>query len=738
MVEPKKYPIRVRKLFADLNNGISGKPNFNPSGIKVGVYKDIDATEKVGVLTIGLNGLSNELKVEEGVYYGYELDEYDNPIKTSAQEVISGFDATTGYVSGRDANSRNKYVVWNVSANSRRRQPGFRDTVDRNSLIQEFLNMPEVVNFTFKKEIKDDNIKALEALDPQYKREGAVYTLYSDANATQKVTKNNQPVTATIDTQGNAQFNGLYRGVYYVKETEVPTIDKNGLKIKRFTLDPKIYKVDLSTMNDGENVSNAHTVTVTKEFTKQGAFSSLEDKDGDNKGSLIIRKKDAETRNNRAQGQATLAGAEFKVEFYEMQTLDSNKPVKKWEAIYRTDANGEIDVRNKNQLVSSTDTNKMNVLFAAYDSSKEWGAYDYKVTETKAPNGYKLPSSNPSKNFVVKDPQNYAQNNFVWNYDDASFYDKDLELHLVKSQRSSGDWLPQAEADKALISQANFELTNKQTGRKYQATTDAQGKIKFDGVIAGDYTLRETSVNKYLTNGQVIDLTVSQQDGTTKLTANSTSKATDTNAPYSVTTNNDGDIFIKYANTPKPFSGKLLKVNERGNKLKGAKFKLIHYGEDGTTKIDERELTTNYICYFYFTDMIIGHWYSIEETQAPEGHKLPDVQKTVKFRAESIPAKNSYALSYQITELDKRNSSNRPTTGRVEKISTEGKVVEGMKFDANENDGTMALEFNVVNNTWQQYKLPATGSIYGAIAGTAALVVVIGSAVFYIKKQHED
>ena len=717
-----KRPIKLHKEFANLNNGVSNKPNFNPAGIKFGVYSDVEATQKVGELTLDQNGDSNTLKVKRGTYYGYELDQNGNPIKTGAQEVVNGTDATKGYVSGKDKASQNKYVTWNVG------QGGSEEPV-----LATFENMPEVVNFTFKKEIKDNNIKALEALDPQYKREGAVYTLYSDANASQKVTKNGQPVTATIDAQGNAKFEGLYRGVYYVKETKVPT-DEDGFS--RFDLDTKVYKVDLTTMNDNEKVSNNSTVTVTKEFTKQGAFSSLEDLPHANNLSLVIKKKDAENKNNKAQGQATLQGAEFKVEFYEMQTLNTNKPVKKWEAVYKTDANGEVDIRNRDLMVSSTNTEAMNKLFNAYQSAGEWGAFDYRVTETKSPDGYKLASPNPSKDFVVKNPKNYEHNNFVWEYDDASVYNKDLELHLIKTQRASGDWLPQAEADKILIANANFELTNKKTNQKFTAKTDAQGKLKFDGVIAGDYTLRETSVDKYLTNGQVIDLTVAQQYGTTKLTASSTSKPTDTNAPYSVSTNNDGDIEVKYQNSTKPVKGKLIKANEKGAKLQGAKFKLVHYGEDGTTKVDEKELTTNAKGEFEFNELTVGHWYTLEEIQAPDGYKLPAKRKTVKFRAESIPAKNSYALSYQISELDKTNENNtKAVTGDVKKITAEGKMVDGIKFDANETEGTMALEFDVVNNTWQ--KLPATGSVYGAVAGGAALAVVIGSLVFYVKKRED-
>ena len=717
-----KRPIKLHKEFANLNNGVSNKPNFNPAGIKFGVYSDVEATQKVGELTLDQNGDSNTLKVKRGTYYGYELDQNGNPIKTGAQEVVNGTDATKGYVSGKDKASQNKYVTWNVG------QGGSEEPV-----LATFENMPEVVNFTFKKEIKDPKVAALGPISDQYTRKGAEYTLYSDANASQAVTKNGKPVVAVVDENGVGRFEGLYRGRYWVKETKVPT-DADGFK--RYDLDETKHEVNLNTGDEGETTVTNSTSTITKSFTFLNKFTSLE-KPKPNKGSLVIKKKDAETKTSTAQGWATLSGGEFKVEFFERSTLDQGgTPKKLFEAVYRTDDKGEIDVRKRSQKVSSTADDKLDKMFTAYEGeSKEWGAYDYKVTEIKAPGGYKLTDDEKQpKTFVVRDKAD-----FTWDYDDGSFYNHDLELKLIKTQRTSGDWMTQAKSDETKIPNATFRLAgadDSNRGNVKEAKTDAQGNLKFDGIAPGRYTLTETSVDKYLTNGQVIELTVAQQDGTTKLTASSTSKPTDTNAPYTVVTNNDGDIEVKYQNTPKPVKGKLIKANEKGAKLQGAKFKLVHYGEDGTTKVDEKELTTNAKGEFEFNELTVGHWYTLEEIQAPDGYKLPAKRKTVKFRAESIPAKNSYALSYQISELDKTNENNtKAVTGDVKKITAEGKMVDGIKFDANETEGTMALEFDVVNNTWQ--KLPATGSIYGAVAGGAALVVVIGSLVFYVKKRED-
>lgn len=716
----KKHGIKVRKEFSDITNGVSGKPNFNPSGIKVGVYSDANATTKVGELVIGANGESNTLEVKAGTYYGFELDVNGNPVKDNAKEVVADGSADRGYVSGKDKNSNNKYVTWTVKD----------DTTE--AVISTFVNTPEVVNFTFNKEIADDAIKGLDGLDSQYSREGAVYTLFTDEKATKPVTKNGKNVTATVAKDGSAQFNDLYRGVYYVKETSVPTVVKNGRKVQRFALDSKVYKVDLSTANDNETFTTDSTATPTKEYTKTKAFVSNERilpvKD---KGSLIIKKKDAQSNSNTAQGQATLADAEFKVEFYDTFSLGTQSPVKKWEAVYKTNAKGEIDIRNRQQMVSTTNEDAMNKMFAAYEKSQEWGAYDYRVTETKAPNGYKLDST--AKDFVVKNDN--ADFVTEWSYDDASFLNNDLELHLIKTQKPSGDWLSTEEAKKVVIKDATFELTNKATGQKFEATTDAEGKLHFDGVIAGDYNLREVGAKKYKTNGQVIDITVSQKEGTTKLEASSKTAPTEDDGAINITEMANKDILVEFEDAVLNAKAKLVKTNEKGARLEGAKFKLVHYAEDGTTKVDEKEITTDSKGELSFEELVVGHWYTVEEVEAPNGYKLPAQRSTLKFRAEAVPAKDSYAISYSTITLDKTNANNETTKqSEVKKLTKEGVVQDGLSFDADEANGTMAIEFDFVNNTWQ--KLPVTGSFTGLGLMSAALVVVIGSTVFYIKKRN--
>ena len=291
------------------------------------------------------------------------------------------------------------------------------------------------------------------------------------------------------------------------------------------------------------------------------------------------------------------------------------------------------------------------------------------------------------------------------------------------------------DAKKVVIKNATFELRNTDTNDKFTATTDDNGKLKYNGIIAGNYTLREVSADKYITNGQIINLTVAQQDGTTKLVASSQSVPTEENGAFNVTEMvTDKDILVKFENTAAPAKVKLVKANEKGAKLEGAKFKFVHYSADGLTKLGETELTTNANGELNLEELVIGDWYTVEETKAPQGYKLPAERSVLRFRAEAIPAKDSYAISYWTSTVNKTSESNQEAvTSTIKKISTEDTVQDGIKFDADEAKGTMAIEFDFVNNTWKQ--LPATGSNFGMIAGVVAFAIVIGSTVFYIKRR---
>lgn len=721
--------LKATKEFSNLKADLNTKPNWNPNGIRVGVYRDANARDMVGTLTINANGESNKLKVKPGRYYGFELTPNGVPIKSSAMDVVSGNTADRGYVSGSDKKDRNRpYVVWDVTP----------DNNENNPDVETFVNTPEVVNFTFAKEIADLAVRRLAEMnleDPatsQYTRVGAVYTLYKDARATQVVTRNGQPVTATIGQDGTAEFSDLYRGVYYVKETTPPSVTVNGMTFRPFELDATIYTVDLNSMSDNKTTTGDSTVTLTSEFKKQGAFQSDEEIDEPNRGSLVIEKRDKDTDSNVPQGQGTLQDAHFKVEFFEKTTLGTANPAKMFEVIYKTDANGEIDVRTRDLMVSSTNPQAINAMFDAFEGPEgEWGAYDYRVTEVSAPNGYKLEAR--PVDFVVQGT--YAD--FRWKYPRQPFLNDDLELEMYKRQRTSGDWQTD---NNVSVPNASFKLTNKTTGWTQTVKTDANGKLIYHGVAAGQYTLQEVAVEDYQTNGQVIELTVEQRDGTTKLTAKSTSTVTDRNGNYEVSVQADGDINVVFDNTPHESNAKLIKANEKGARLGGAKFRLTDWGEnEGGRQGRVTELVTNENGELDWSELVVGHWYSIEEIEAPQGYKLPADRLTLNFRVESVPVNGKFEVSYWTSTVNKRSESNTDRElSANKKLTVPNQMQDGIKFVTVDSDGNgkadrVDLEFDFVNNTWK--KLPATGSFVGPVAGVAALVILVGSTVFYFRKR---
>ena len=126
--------------------------------------------------------------------------------------------------------------------------------------------------------------------NPLYSIEGAVYGVYSDASCTKLVTK------LTVDEDGKAEYWGLSPATYYVKEITAP---------EGFFLDTSVHKV---------TVPGGSYVNVTVEDVPAGdpAVVMVGKYDGE--------KTYSELDGNMPQGSASLAGAEFTIEYYD--TLD--------------------------------------------------------------------------------------------------------------------------------------------------------------------------------------------------------------------------------------------------------------------------------------------------------------------------------------------------------------------------------------------------------------------------------
>ena len=117
-----------------------------------------------------------------------------------------------------------------------------------------------------------------------YSFKGAKFGLYKDAACTDK------EATLTADENGNTQVEEVDTGKYYVKEITAPT---------GYEKDDKVYTVNVTEDNDED-----HPAVVT-----------IADQPKDDPVNFEVKKVDKET-GETVQGDASLAGAEFTVKFY--------------------------------------------------------------------------------------------------------------------------------------------------------------------------------------------------------------------------------------------------------------------------------------------------------------------------------------------------------------------------------------------------------------------------------------
>ena len=188
-----------------------------------------------------------------------------------------------------------------------------------------------------------------------YSLAGAVYGIYSDAGCSAQV------ATLTTDAGGNAAAVSLNAGTYYYKELTAPA---------GYALDSSVQSF---TVTDGQNTA----LSVSDTPTNDPAM-------------IILNKVDSET-GDMVQGGASLAGAQFTVNYYDGYYNNSNlpaNPTRSW--IIQTK---EITTKGGNKVYRAVLSNDYFVAGDALYSASGINTLPLgtiSIEETKAPEGYSL------------------------------------------------------------------------------------------------------------------------------------------------------------------------------------------------------------------------------------------------------------------------------------------------------------------------------------------------------------
>ena len=188
-----------------------------------------------------------------------------------------------------------------------------------------------------------------------YSLSGAVYGIYSDAGCSAQVT------TLTTDAGGNAAAVSLNAGTYYYKELTAPA---------GYALDSSVQSF---TVTDGQNTA----LSVSDTPTNDPAM-------------ITLNKVDSET-GDMVQGGASLAGAQFTVNYYDGYYNNSNlpaNPTRSW--IIQTK---EITTKGGNKVYRAVLSNDYFVAGDALYSASGINTLPLgtiSIEETKAPEGYSL------------------------------------------------------------------------------------------------------------------------------------------------------------------------------------------------------------------------------------------------------------------------------------------------------------------------------------------------------------
>nr|WP_303182452.1 VaFE repeat-containing surface-anchored protein [Lachnoclostridium phocaeense] len=275
-----------------------------------------------------------------------------------------------------------------------------------------------------------------------YTLEGAQYGVYSDSACA------NQVATLTTDAAGNSNTVELDAGTYYVKETKAPTG----------------YATD----------GNTYTINVQ---SNQTSVLKVSDQPTNDPAAIEIIKIDQETGDMTTQGAASLAGAQFTINFYagyyDKDTLPE-EPTRTWviETKAATYNDGSIHYITglANEYKVSGDE-----FYYVGNNNPVLPLGTVTIEETKAPNGYNLDGAYLQADGSEEIIEGVYVAQIRQQGDMARLQGGNEYSMSDRVIRGDFEFTKKDEENKEAMANIPFEITSNTTGETHKIMTDENG-----------------------------------------------------------------------------------------------------------------------------------------------------------------------------------------------------------------------------------------------------------------------